>query len=320
MNIRQLENIIDRYLAGVATQQEKDFIQKWLQQDDGSSMDFSQEKRRSLAAELWKEISVRAEVPAEQVSTPKPARIFSLHSRFLRYAAVALIIITGATVYLLVNRNQPPRTTYASIVAAAGKQQLYVLPDSSRVYLFPNSQLQVPDNYGKENREILLKGRGFFEVQHNTAKPFYVHAGKLRTQVLGTSFEVNAADSNHATVIVRTGKVGVQYNNNQLAVLTPDKRLQYDVMLQDTRIDEVNAHLLCEWWKGGLAFQQTPLPEALRAVSDWYNIPVHIENKQWLSETVTIRFKDQPIAEVMKLLSETIGFSYRIQQQGIVIY
>ncbi len=321
MNIRQLENIIDRYLAGIATETEKDFIQQWLYQKDVPTGNLGKEKRNTLAAELWLQISDQAGIYKNRKIKSYPTPVFSLYNRFFRYVAAAFIILTGTTIiYLLASRNRKPAVTYSSIVSAAGQQRLYILPDSSRVYLFPNSSLQVPDNYGKKGREILLKGRGFFEVRQDATRPFYVHAGSLHTRVLGTSFEVNVADSNHATVIVRTGKVGIQYNDRDLAILTPDKRLQYDALQLNAKIDDVDAGLLCEWWKGELAFQQTPLPDAIRAVSDWYNIPIHIENKQWLSETVTIRFKDQTITEVMNLLSKTIGFSYRIQQQGIVIY
>lgn len=317
MDVITFKEIIRRYKEGIASEQDLLAIEQWFRETGELPYELTPEREKIIEGKLLPRLAAITE-KSKHTATPQKYILHSLPKRYMRAAAIFLLVI--GTVYYLLRHSKHSSISYTIVASAPGQQRFYVLPDSSRVYLFPNSSLELPDNYGRGSREIILKGRGFFEVQEDAATPFYVHAGSLHTKVLGTSFEVNTVDTARVSVIVRTGKVAVQYQGRDLAVLTPDKRLQYDVLGQDVRIDSVNASYLCGWKSGELAFQQAPLPDALRAISDWYNVPIHIENSQWLSEAVTIRFKNQTIQEVMDLLSKTIGFQYRRDQRGIIIY
>ena len=207
-----------------------------------------------------------------------------------------------------------------TITALKGVHKTVQLPDSSIAHLFPGATLVIPGNFNTKERPVTLSGKVFFEVKQDPARPFYVQSGRLRTLVLGTSFEVTAQDSFHTAVVVRTGKVGIQYDGRQLADLSPGKRLRYDVQQNNFSIDEVNAAMLCEWWNNGMVFNQSPFEEVIQSISDWYDVPIEITGTKWKQEKVTIRIKDRSLTEALSLLSATLGFQYKKENNRIIIY
>lgn len=307
MNIEQLERIIDRYLEGLATTEEKKFIAKWLEAAPGDIQSLEEPNKQAIKTALWQSIASKSGVE-------KPPR-----RTWLQYAAAVVILVIGS--FMLYTGLQKNTSSSPQLITASpGMHKKFMLPDSSTVYLFPGATLTIPDNYNQTERNIALTGRGFFEVKPNASRPFYVQAGQLRTLVLGTSFEVMITDSIHSSIIVRTGKVGIQYDNKHLADLTAGKRLRYNAQQNDFTIDEVNAAMLCEWWNNGMVFNQAPLQQVVQTLANWYNVSIEITNKKWEQEPVTIRIKDQSLPEAMALLSQTLGFRFKQEGDKIFIY
>lgn len=319
MNIEKLGEIVDRYLAGTATDQEKEWIEKWLHTRPEDARLLNDTHREATRSALWQSIAQATYQPS--VSTvPATGRLHPItrHRWWPAYAA-ALILICGS---LWLYTVQPTKHTSPAqtITALRGSHKTTLLPDSTVAHLFPGSTLTIPNGFNTSDRRVAITGRVFFEVKTDASRPFYVQACQLNTQVLGTSFEVMAQDSLHASVIVRTGKVGVQYNSRQLTTLTAGKRLLYDVQHQRFAVDEVNAAILCEWWNHGMVFNQSPLSEVAHCLSDWYNMPIEITGTKWKQESVTIRIKNQSLTQALALLSETLGFQYKQEKNRILIY
>ncbi|WP_341843085.1 FecR family protein [Chitinophaga caseinilytica] len=310
MNVEQLGAAFERYLAGTASAEEKEWIGKWLQERPEDHHALEPHRRRAVQAALWQSVSRKADLPLRPVRNSR---------KWLAYAAAVALLVACGT-WVLLSRQAPPAAFVQTIITQPGSPKTVYLPDSSVAHLFPGATLTIPDNYNATDRRIALSGRGFFEVKENPSRPFFVRAGKLTTQVLGTSFEVKSTDSLSASVIVRTGKVGVAFDGQHLANLTPGKRLRYNARQHDFMVDTVDAALLCEWWDRGMVFNQAPLGEVVQSISDWYNVPVEIRNARWQQETVTIRIRRQTCTEAIALLSETLGFRYKKENDRIIIY
>src|SRR5699024_8332285 len=99
---------------------------------------------------------------------------------------------------------------YAEI-AATGAVIRYELPDHSVVWLNSGSTLRYPTVFKKENRNVMLKGEAYFEVQADKERPFYVNTpAGLSVYVYGTKFNVNAyEDDNSIETVLEKGKVNV---------------------------------------------------------------------------------------------------------------
>ncbi len=311
MNIEQLGNIIDRYLNGTATESEKALVEQWLRERPEDDQPLTPPYRDAVQDMLWQSFTARTNWQ------PKPKHIFPISRKWLAYAAAIAILVACA---MWLRPATPYTPAFQTIAALPGSHKKVTLPDSSVAHLFPGATLTIPEDYNTKDRRITLSGRGFFEVKPDASHPFRVASGKMVTHVLGTSFEMTATDSFHASVTVRSGKVGVHYDGRPLAELTPGKRLRFSAQHNDFTIDDVNAALLCEWWNNGMVFNQATLGEVTRALSDWYNVPVVITNTKWIAEPVTIRIHRQSCSEAIALLSETLGFQYKKENNSIIIY
>lgn len=76
------------------------------------------------------------------------------------------------------------------VSTAIAQTRVLTLADGSRVTLGPSSRIATRID-AKGRRVTLLSGEAFFEVAHDTSRPFWVEAGDARIQVVGTKFDVN---------------------------------------------------------------------------------------------------------------------------------
>lgn len=320
MNIEAIREMVERYLQGTATDQEKKFIEKWLQARPEDDQPLKEEDKQVIHTALWQSFTRRTnwESFATGKGAGKSRPLFNYRS-WAGYAA-AVMVVASCAIWLNTTLPKKRPIPVQTITALKGAPKTIQLPDSSIAHLFPGATLAVPDDFNTRERAVILSGKVFFEVKSDPSRPFYVQSGKLRTQVLGTSFEVTAQDSLHTAVIVRTGKVRLQYDGQQLADLIPGKRLRYDVQQHRFTIDEVNAAMLCEWWNNGMVFNQSPFEEVVQSVSDWYNVPIAITGTKWKQERVTVRIKNRSFSEALSLLSATLGFQYKKENNRIIIY
>lgn len=90
----------------------------------------------------------------------------------------------------------------------AGEQATFTLPDGSRMTLDGNSAADIALD-AATRRVTLRRGRAFFEVTPDAARPFMVTAGEVETRVLGTGFAVDRG-AGAVAVVVERGRVAVR--------------------------------------------------------------------------------------------------------------
>ena len=147
-----------------------------------------------------------------------------------------------------------------------------LLPDSTQVTLSPGSTLRYA--YSNDaSRKVEMTGKVYFDVARDESRPFEISAGNSYVKVLGTSFQVDAPSGKAVEVYVASGKVffarsqeseGVVLEKGMGATL-PDGML---MPVLNTR-DKVNA---IAWKRGTFIFDQTPLKEVLKTLSDHYHV------------------------------------------------
>ncbi|MDX1284360.1 MAG: FecR family protein, partial [Draconibacterium sp.] len=103
-------------------------------------------------------------------------------------ASIILIISVGFSAYTILKpKNQIALNEYGS---GPGEVKEVVLSDGTKVWLNSTSLLIASEPFTGETREIKLFGEAYFEVAHNPEQPFIVHTRQMKTQVLGTHFNV----------------------------------------------------------------------------------------------------------------------------------
>ncbi len=215
------------------------------------------------------------------------------------------------------------------VFAANGKVVNVTLADGTRVWLNGGSKLTYPEKFRGDSREITLVGEAFLDVAHDDHVAFIVHTGAIRTQVLGTSFNIKAyPEDKFVKVDVLTGKVGVigKANNakgSQTVFLTPAQEVVFDKdnnLAVKKEIADVN--VLASWKDGALVFKNMPLPEVLNSIEHRFNVKI-IADINLARCSISANFTNVSLENIMKIMSKLVkgkavqqGTNYRLKGKG----
>src|SRR5690606_20930247 len=178
------------------------------------------------------------------------------------YAAAILLISLLFGAYLWYKKQASHTELLVESVVPIVQRDTIMLMDGSRVILNAGSSLRYPERFSGIVREVYLEGEGYFEVAKDPGRPFIVHAGPLKTKVLGTSFNINAyAGQSKMEVSVLTGKVQVEETKSGRSVdLLPHEKVRYtisDDKFAKIEVADINKDLA--WNTGRMAFEDAPL-------------------------------------------------------------
>ena len=126
------------------------------------------------------------------------------------------------------------------------------LPDGTSVQLNSGATMYYPAMFKGKEREVRLEGEAFFEVAHDSKKPFIVKTFASDIKVLGTKFNVNA-DRNAGEFSVTLAEGSVQVSSladpGRIIVMKPDEKVYMadgKLMVKRTKVkDEIR-------WKDGI--------------------------------------------------------------------
>ncbi len=108
--------------------------------------------------------------------------------------------------------------SYETLSVAQGENNIFFLPDHSKVILAPNSKISFSKFFF--DRDIALSGEAYFEVEKGSK--FTVKTPNGEVKVLGTKFSVS--DKNDGFVVYcYEGKVEVKYGNEERQLLKGNK-------------------------------------------------------------------------------------------------
>lgn len=238
MNLFEFERILNRYLKGKATEEEKQFIEHWLTIREADQQKMDEQEHYQVKNAIWTGIGRRTGLSGE-LNQMRSIR------RMIPYAAAITLLLIGM-IWLYHRPGHHTQKFLIAFTTAKGEKKTIRLSDSTLVHLFPGSSLAIADQFNANDRQVSVTGRAFFEVRNNAVKPFIVKAGKLQTTVLGTSFEVMQADSAENIITVSSGKVSVAWNAKQLGTISAGMRLRYAPATGESHTEEVNSTALTE--------------------------------------------------------------------------
>ena len=329
MDQKYLETLLQKFSNNSITRAEFDDLMAYLKSPESEFADFKQMN------EVWESLGLmqREDIDASeandlynkivaQTQDREPKKIVSLlnYRSILRIAAAVVIVLSAGV--LIYNLNKPNNSTslvYHEKIVPLGQRMKIVLSDTTVIWLNSGSKLRYASNYNNVKREIYLdKGEAYFEVTHNPKKPFIVHVGDVKTEVLGTAFNVEAYDHQNVSVTVARGKVKVGDLDKDLAVLTMNDRLEYKN--KSARTISVKAKDLTAWTQGSLILSNKTLEEAADIIGRWYNVKIKIENSQLKNCHFTASFLNrEDIIQVMNVLSELNNLKYEFNEGVITI-
>lgn len=208
---------------------------------------------------------------------------------------------------------------YHEITVPDGKRFAVKLPDSTKVWLNAGSSLRYPLRFGKSGRSVEASGNVYFEVTKDPARPFTVHTPLMKTEVLGTAFEINTyGDRNIVSTTLVEGSVRVSVEGYS-AVIRPDQQFAYNTEDGKTNILPVDAAALVSWKDGILRIDNEPLEMMFRKLERWYGVGIKNETGISSERSFQGEFTRENLRTAMEVISANLGVSYTIENDSVFI-
>jgi transmembrane sensor len=308
-----MHNLLGKYFSGQATEDEVTTVKQWAHANEQNKAEFKMleklwngtEEHKTLVFDTekaWQKVNATINTPA------KNGKLVSMPKWKAAVAIAASLVLVLAVWWITGNKGNDMHTILAETAIREVK-----LPDGSRVYLRKGSTLEYPEEFAKSNRDVTLKGEAFFDVEHDPSLPFIIMAGESYIRVVGTSFSVDAT-AREVELIVKTGKVNfgsTTDTSNRVLVTAGEKAVFVDNMIRKMPDTDINS---VAWMSKELAFEQTPLPEVVAALNDYYKVMITLkkdDSVQMSASKITDQFKDQPLSSVLNDLSLTTTYQIR---------
>jgi ferric-dicitrate binding protein FerR (iron transport regulator) len=254
------------------------------------------------------------------------------------YAASIVVLITaGSLAYVQYGRNAALRNY--EYYTSGNSRKTVMLPDGSVIMLNENSHLSINKNFDSRHREVSIIGEAFFDIKTDASHPFIVNTRAYGIRVLGTSFNVRSYPGEKGTETdLITGKIEIIPNagkeENERVVLKPSQKfiLEQHVAiagasvvagkgtLAKLQIDTVTRQITeTSWMRRKMEINNETLEQITERLQDWYGIRISFSNEAVKQYRYTATFNDETIFKVLQYLQQSYPFTYKIEQDSIVI-
>ena len=238
--------LLSRRLAGEATAEEEQQLDKLLQENPGdqyfaellSAYWSSRPGPASLDTTLSPDqhfahiLDLAGDEAAPAATSSARIRRLAWIKRISAAAAITGIIGLGAWWFTIAGKTPSATTMQQSeVMARKGAKTKLVLPDGTSVWLNSDSRLAYDTRFNDSVREVTLEGEAYFDVTRNPRRPFIVHTSGIDVRVLGTAFNVKSYPQERtieATLIHGSIEVlNKQAPKSPKVILRPHEKLVY---------------------------------------------------------------------------------------------
>ncbi|MPR33946.1 FecR family protein [Salmonirosea aquatica] len=256
--------------------------------------------------------------------------------------AAAVLLVAGLGWVTLRKANQGPDTysgnppesvlTLVEKANESGQLQKVRLSDGSQVVLYPGSRISYANPFEKESRKVFLSGKGYFEVVKDDTKPFTVFANQLVTQVVGTSFTIDAFEGNKSpSVEVRTGRVKVftleKYRDSEqgkpevMVLLTANQQVRYNVASSGFDIGYVPKPAVIKAPEAhpDFYFKNVAISDVFKTVEDSYGVKIEFNEALLKDCRITAPLGNEPLFRKLDIVCQTVGATYEVWGTRIVV-
>ncbi len=280
-------------------------------------------KDDSIATEayqqLWNEI---------EAESGTESKVLSLRRNWwMKVAAVVipmLLLFGLAEYFVLKNILQAESVALVHQYTREGESKAIVLPDGTKVNMKGGTVIQYPSTFDDKERKVYLVGEAFFDIQHDSSKPFNVTTPYFDITDIGTSFAVSSyMTTNEVYVYVKTGCVELRpEKGNRTYKLSQDESLLYNVRNGKINVGRGLPKATPTWKTAQISIDNMTLEETLNKLSEVYGVKFSIRSKKNYNQCITAHFnRGESLEEVLKVIGNIFpDFKYKIEEDNVIIY
>ena len=208
----------------------------------------------------------------------------------------------------------------SSVIVPEKGEYFVILSDGTKVWINSDSELEFPNRFGEDIREVKLKGEAYFEVTSDSRKPFYVLAGETKVHVLGTAFNVSAYREDRQTeVALLRGKVSFDVKD-KVYVLVPGEIATLNRESGETIVRKGDVAAIVDWKAGRFNFEDMSLEELTVKLSRWYGVTFVFSDeavkKLRFSGAMT---KYRTLDYVLDMISKTTDVTFSLKENRVTV-
>jgi len=223
------------------------------------------------------------------------------------FSVVGKITVNGEVIKTIAeSANEKPKV----LVVPFGKKARIRLSDGSRIWVNAGSRIIFPGQFSERRREVYLIGEAYFEVEHDSQKPFLVKTSTVTVRVLGTSFNVSSyPDDDFASAVLKEGKITIEENEagffDSPTNLFPNQMAIYNKDGNGIQVLKTNHEFYTLWKDGVLRFENEEIKKLITKVERFYNISLKLKDPEMGEELITGKLDlNAGMSEVFEYISK----------------
>jgi transmembrane sensor len=294
----EIDDLIAKVLTDEATAEEQASLRSQLAASPELQQYFEQMQKLWIASEAATEqldvntdtawAKVQSRIHAQDKPQPKSLTISWLKPKNLLRMAAAITLLAVAT-FLMYQKKGPlsiePINTF---VEAHDTVLAKTLADNSMITLNKKSTLTTAFN--DKERRVKLVGEAFFEIAHDTVKPFFIDIQNLEIRVVGTAFNVDErSEVGKITVSVTEGRVLLK-GTKRSVVLSKGEETKYNVATGDFETTANRSLNFMAYKTKELVYDNQALSNVARDINEYYGVSVEIISEEIKNCPISGRF------------------------------
>jgi len=319
------EELLARYMAETATNDEKEQVQNWRNASSSNEKEFLhyqliwQKAATSGSAKMqvdtdtaWKKVKGKMDQQEKaalhndetQEINFSPTHVTRRFPVALWAAATVALLLTALGWYFYRSGISEPEMM--EIATTASTREL-TLPDGTKVFLNYHSALSFPENFEGDSRLVKLKGEAFFDVKPDAQHPFIIDAQGTEVKVLGTSFNVKAYAEKPVRVDVQTGKVAVKNGSSEKKLIKGESA---EATRNKVETAQPDANRIA-YHTRVYDFNATDLNNVIATIREGYHVDVRLSDPRAGQCQLTIHFENEPIESTLPVIAESLNLKLR---------
>jgi transmembrane sensor len=315
MQRSDFDRLMERYLRGEVSEQEKLKIEAWLEvmaTEDTADVELSPQDEDRIFRKLTSSVT-----GVKDVIALRPRKKLRPDQWMMRIAA-SLVIVCLLTYFgwdfMRAGENK------LEVVAKNGVEKI-ILNDRSLVWLRGGSKLLFYEKPHDGMRYSTFDGEALFEVAKDPHHPFIMVCGEIKVKVLGTSFSIKTA-TDRVELTVLTGKVNLSSPSDAKGIdVLPLEKVVYKTTGEVKRIEATQPEItsITENTEYNMEFANDNLREVIQKIENKFNVKVKLSDKRIGNCRITADFTDSSLETTFQMISEVLGVDYSIDENTVTV-
>lgn len=280
----------------------------WLTADPAHSVAYRQAERQWDWIQRFERKDFPARVEALRYRPYRASR------RFAAFATAASVLLVAGWALFSAQGWYGLPYSYAT-----GKNQrlTVALPDGSNLELNANSEVRV--RYNRFQRRVeLVRGEAFFNVSHDAARPFSVHADNAVVRDIGTAFDVYK-QARQTSVTVLEGVVELE-GGGERKQLSAGQQLAYSDDGRFLDLPPTDPASATAWRQGLLVFRGRRLVDVVSEICRYHDVDIRLPDPRLADLRVNGSFRTEQLDALLNAVATLLPLKIiRLSEREIVL-